>query len=108
MACRDRSVHTPGLTSERTNAVERSDQDVAQGGTRTERTTPTDGRAPTRMPQVDELLTPGEVARLFGVDPKTVSRWADAGKLDAMRTLGGHRRYRVGEVKALLEHAGSD
>lgn len=48
------------------------------------------------------LLTPGEVARLFGVDPKTVSRWADAGKLEAMRTLGGHRRYRADEVKRLL------
>lgn len=87
--------------------MERSDQDVVQGGTHTELTAPTDGRAPSRMPQVEELLTPGEVARLFGVDPKTVSRWADAGKLDAMRTLGGHRRYRVGEVEALLGDASS-
>lgn len=88
--------------------MERSDQDVVQGGLRSGLTAPTDGRAPTRTPHVDELLTPGEVARLFGVDPKTVSRWADAGKLDAMRTLGGHRRYRVGEVEALLEDAGSN
>jgi len=50
-----------------------------------------------------ELLTPGEVARLFGVDPKTVTRWAGAGKLTALRTLGGHRRYRSTEVFALLE-----
>lgn len=108
MAVMTAVVHTPGLTSERTNAVERSDQDVVQGGARSELTPPTDGRAPTRVPAVDQLLTPGEVARLFGVDPKTVSRWADAGKLDAMRTLGGHRRYRVGEVEALLEAAGSN
>ena len=55
----------------------------------------------------EELLTPGEVAELFGVDPKTVSRWADAGKLAALRTLGGHRRYRSREVRALLQDAAS-
>lgn len=53
----------------------------------------------------DELLTPGEVAKLFGVDPKTVTRWASAGKLAPLRTLGGHRRYRSTEVYALLERS---
>lgn len=53
--------------------------------------------------QPDELLTPGQVARLFGVDPKTVTRWASAGKLTALHTLGGHRRYRSTEVHDLLE-----
>ena len=48
------------------------------------------------------LLTPAEVAKLFRVDPKTVTRWAKAGKLTAIRTLGGHRRYRRSEVQALL------
>jgi excisionase family DNA binding protein len=48
------------------------------------------------------LLTPSEVATLFRVDPKTVTRWAKAGKLTAIRTLGGHRRYRSSEVNALL------
>jgi excisionase family DNA binding protein len=48
------------------------------------------------------LMTPAEVASLFRVDPKTVTRWADAGKLTAVRTLGGHRRYRQDEVQNLL------
>ena len=48
------------------------------------------------------LLTPSEVASLFRVDPKTVARWAKAGKLTAIRTLGGHRRYRQTEVLGLL------
>ena len=48
------------------------------------------------------LLTPAEVASLFRVDPKTVTRWAKSGKLTSMRTLGGHRRYKESEVKALL------
>ena len=55
-----------------------------------------------RLPDADELLTPAEVAALFRVDPKTVTRWAKAGKLTSIRTLGGHRRYRAAEVRALL------
>ena len=50
----------------------------------------------------DSLLTPSEVASLFRVDPKTVTRWAKAGKLSSIRTLGGHRRYRESEVRDLL------
>jgi len=48
------------------------------------------------------LLTPAEVAAIFRVDPKTVTRWAKSGKLTAIRTLGGHRRYRQSEVQSLL------
>lgn len=48
------------------------------------------------------LLTPGEVAVMFRVDPKTVTRWAQAGKLSAVRTLGGHRRFIESEVLELL------
>jgi excisionase family DNA binding protein len=51
----------------------------------------------------EKLLTPAEVAVLFRVDPKTVTRWAKAGKLSSIRTLGGHRRYKESEVKALLK-----
>ena len=50
----------------------------------------------------ETLLTPAEVASLFRVDPKTVTRWAKAGKITAVRTLGGHRRYRQSEVQSLL------
>ena len=56
----------------------------------------------------DELLTPSEVAKLFRVDPKTVTRWAKAGKLSSIRTLGGHRRYRAEEVHRLLDAQRSD
>jgi excisionase family DNA binding protein len=56
----------------------------------------------TRGPAAEPLLTPAEVAALFRVDPKTVTRWAKADKLTSIRTLGGHRRYRESEVQALL------
>jgi excisionase family DNA binding protein len=48
------------------------------------------------------LLTPAEVAAAFRVDPKTVTRWAKAGKLSSIRTLGGHRRYLEADVLAII------
>ncbi len=62
--------------------------------------------APEETPPAAEtgsLLTPSEVATMFRVDPKTVTRWAKAGKLTSFRTLGGHRRYRETEVRELLK-----
>ncbi|MEV0616084.1 BldC family transcriptional regulator [Nonomuraea sp. NPDC050404] len=50
----------------------------------------------------EKLLTPGEVATIFRVDPKTVTRWAKAGKIGCIWTVGGVRRYRESEVMALL------
>jgi excisionase family DNA binding protein len=56
-----------------------------------------------RQSDAEPLLTPAEVASMFRVDPKTVTRWAKAGKLTSIRTLGGHRRYRESEVRSLLK-----
>ncbi len=54
----------------------------------------------------NDLLTPAEVAALLYVDPKTVSRWAMAGKIQSIRTPGGHRRFLRSEIVAMM--AGSD
>ena len=51
----------------------------------------------------ETLLTPSEVAAMFRVNPKTVTRWARAGKISAIRTLGGHRRFRESEIRSFLE-----
>ncbi len=51
----------------------------------------------------ERLLTPGEVATLFRVDPKTVTRWASAGRIGSIRTPGGHRRFHATEVHDLLD-----
>ncbi len=53
----------------------------------------------------NELLTPSEVAVMFRVNPKTVTRWARAGKISAVRTLGGHRRFRASEIRRFLSDA---
>jgi excisionase family DNA binding protein len=50
----------------------------------------------------EPLLTPGEAAERWRVDVKTLTRWAKAGKLHSVRTLGGHRRFYKSEVEALL------
>ena len=54
-----------------------------------------------KLTEPEKLLTPSEVAAIFRVDPKTVTRWAKVGKLSSIRTLGGHRRFREAEVKML-------
>lgn len=53
----------------------------------------------------NDVLTPGEMARLFNVDPKTITRWDKAGKFEpgtVFRTPGGQRRFRKAQVMALL------
>lgn len=62
----------------------------------------------TRPNAQDHLLTPGEVASLFRVDPKTVTRWATAGRIGSIRTPGGHRRFRESEVRSLLAELTND
>lgn len=64
----------------------------------------TEGTASVNLTNDQEvLLTPAEVAKIFRVDPKTVTRWAKAGKITAIRTLGGHRRYRQSEIQSILK-----
>lgn len=53
----------------------------------------------------EELLTPAEVAAMFRVNPKTVTRWARAGRISYIKTLGGHRRFKASEIRRLLAEA---
>ena len=54
-------------------------------------------------PTEPRYLRTAQVAELLHVSPKTVSRWAQEGRLPYLRTLGGHRRYPDAEIRALLE-----
>lgn len=60
------------------------------------------------QPEPTELMTPSEVARLFRVDPKTVTRWAKSGRLPSIRTLGGHRRFPAAEVYRAFDQGDSE
>lgn len=53
--------------------------------------------------QHEELLMPAEVAEMFGVDPRTVTKWAREGKLPHARTPGGHRRYFKKDILPFLD-----
>jgi len=57
---------------------------------------------PTLLADRDELLTPAEAARRLGVTANTVTRWSRAGKIAAIYTVGGHRRFRGAEVERVL------
>jgi len=52
-----------------------------------------------RKVEVDLLLTPGEVAKMFNKTVKTISRWATSGELKSIKTLGGHRRFALSDVQ---------
>jgi len=49
-----------------------------------------------------ELIGTDEAARIAGVGPTAVKRWADQGLLPCIRTPGGHRRFSRSEVEALV------
>jgi excisionase family DNA binding protein len=55
----------------------------------------------------DTYLTTAEVAAIFRVSPKTVRGWAETGKLPCIRTVGGQRRFRESEIRALIEGGAS-
>lgn len=50
---------------------------------------------PDQQPADDDLLTSGEVGELLGVSRRAVANW----DVPCRYTLGGHRRYRWGQVR---------
>jgi excisionase family DNA binding protein len=49
----------------------------------------------------NDYMTTGEVAKVLGISPKTVARWAKEGKLPHLVTLGGHRRFPAKPIREL-------
>jgi excisionase family DNA binding protein len=49
------------------------------------------------------VMTTAEVAVAFGVDVRTVARWARSGKLRCILLPSGHRRYRREDIEQMLE-----
>jgi excisionase family DNA binding protein len=55
-----------------------------------------------------DYLTPGEVALLYHVSPRTISRWANQGLLPCLVTLGGHRRFRRHDVEEIARRTAAN
>jgi excisionase family DNA binding protein len=51
--------------------------------------------------QDDPWLPIGAAARLVGVGPDTLRRWADGGKVQSYQTAGGHRRFLRSSLEAM-------
>lgn len=61
------------------------------------------GLRPDRYHLQELLLTTGQVALILRTTPRTVRNWADAGRIEAVRTLGGRRLFPVSAVQAALD-----
>lgn len=51
---------------------------------------------------MDKLLTLKETEELLNVSKSTLQRWDNSGKLVALRTEGGHRRYKLSDIEKIL------
>ena len=51
---------------------------------------------------MNDLIYPKKAAEMFGVTTTTLRNWEVAGKITAVKTLGGHRRYSLVEIEKML------
>ena len=51
---------------------------------------------------MDRLLTLKETGKLLNVSKQTLQRWDNSGKLIAIRTEGGHRRYKLSDIEKIM------
>lgn len=54
-----------------------------------------------RVSSDSSYLMPGQAARILGVSPKTVNRWANEGRIPCIVTMGGHRRFGADVIAAV-------
>lgn len=52
---------------------------------------------------MEKLLKLSEVAEILNVSKNTLRNWDNSGKLVAVRTVGGSRRYREGDIKDFIK-----
>jgi excisionase family DNA binding protein len=57
---------------------------------------------------VNAPLSLGPASRLLGVDPDTLRRWADDGRIDAFTIAGGHRRFSRATLERVLQARRND
>ena len=65
----------------------------------------TNGGHEPKLDDQSRWLTLGEASRALGVTPNTLRRWADRGQIPSFTTPGGHRRFPLSAVQALVPAA---
>jgi len=55
---------------------------------------------------MDEILTVFKASRHCRVSPKTIINWVEAGHIKAYKTVGGHRRIKLGDLEAFMRKQG--
>ena len=50
---------------------------------------------------MDELISAGKAAKMLGICTESLRQWQLAGKLEVVKTMGGHRRYRLEDIENL-------
>ena len=51
---------------------------------------------------MEKLISPKRASKMLGVHPVTLINWEKNGKLECVKTLGGHRRYKLEDIKKIL------
>ena len=49
------------------------------------------------------IFNSDELANILGVNVSTVKRWADSGKIDCVKTKGGHRKFHIQHLRTLIK-----
>jgi excisionase family DNA binding protein len=52
---------------------------------------------------MDKLISPRQAAKMLGVSVMTLRNWEKDKKINCVRTPGNHRRFRISEIKNLME-----
>ena len=52
---------------------------------------------------MSKLISPSKAASSLGVNTNTLRNWDIEGKICAIKTLGGHRRYCLEDIEKILQ-----
>jgi len=53
---------------------------------------------------MEELITPKQASQLLNVTTDCLRKWEILGKLKCVKTMGGHRRYKLLDIEKLLKN----
>ena len=52
---------------------------------------------------MEDLVSPAQAAKMLGVSITTLRNWEKANKIECVKTLGGHRRFKLEDITRILK-----